>query len=307
MAASRLSVAARRRRRSALLLAATVAAIAGALALNAAGAVERLEYQAIDTRFSIRGSTGAPKNVVVVGVDAKTFGTRRTAGSASSGRSRAAATPRSSTSSCSDGARVIAYDVQFTEPSPTGERVRRRTAAAVDLRGDARRPPRRAGHDRGRPRRRHRGARRRRDPPVRRRRRRERHHARRSRRDRAAGALRARRAALVRRVECASGAGTPALALAVRRPGAADRLLRTARHDPHVLVLRRRGRALPAGDVQRQGRRRRRGRAEPPGPVRHLDVGQRSDARGRSCRRRRSRRSSTTSRCAAPPGGSRSC
>ena len=80
MAASRLSAAARRRRRSALLLAATVAAILGALALNAAGAVERLENQAIDTRFSVRGSQGAPKDVVVVGVDAKTFRARSQGG-----------------------------------------------------------------------------------------------------------------------------------------------------------------------------------------------------------------------------------
>ena len=56
-----------------LLAVATLAAIAGALALNAAGAVDRLEFQSIDTRFAVRGSQGAPKDVVVVGVDAKTF------------------------------------------------------------------------------------------------------------------------------------------------------------------------------------------------------------------------------------------
>jgi len=121
MAASRLSVAARRRRRSVLLLAATVAAIAGALALNAAGAVERLEYQAIDTRFQVRGSLGAPKDVVVVGVDAKTFRARSDGGIGEQWPFARRRHAQVIDQLVADGARVIAYDVQFTEPSPTGE------------------------------------------------------------------------------------------------------------------------------------------------------------------------------------------
>jgi len=37
------------------------------------GFFESLERQSIDTRFSLRGSTGAPKNLAVVEIDAKTF------------------------------------------------------------------------------------------------------------------------------------------------------------------------------------------------------------------------------------------
>ena len=121
MTASRLSVAARRRRRSILLLTATVAAILGALGLNGAGAVERLDNQAIDTRFSIRGSQGAPKDVVVVGVDAKTFGAAEDGGIGEQWPFARRRHAEVIDQLVRDGARVIAYDVQFTEPSPTGE------------------------------------------------------------------------------------------------------------------------------------------------------------------------------------------
>lgn len=121
MSAPRLSAAARRRRRALLLLAATIGAIAGALALTAAGATERLENQAIDTRFAVRGSEGAPPGVVVVGVDAKTFRAREDGGIGEQwpfARRRHAEVIEALVR---DGVRVIAYDVQFTEPSPTGE------------------------------------------------------------------------------------------------------------------------------------------------------------------------------------------
>ena len=121
MAASRLSVAARRRRRSILLAVATLAAIAGALALNAAGAVDRLEYQSIDTRFAVRGSQGAPDDVVVVGVDAKTFRSRAEGGIGEQWPFARRRHAQVVDELVRDGARVIAYDVQFTEPSPTGE------------------------------------------------------------------------------------------------------------------------------------------------------------------------------------------
>ncbi len=121
MAASRLSVAARRRRRLILLTIATLAAIAGTLALAAAGAVERLEFQSIDTRFAIRGSEGAPKDVVVVGVDAKTFRSRAEGGIGEQWPFARYRHAQVVDELVRDGARVIAYDVQFTEPSPTGK------------------------------------------------------------------------------------------------------------------------------------------------------------------------------------------
>ncbi len=121
MAPSRLSAAARRRRRVILLATATVAAVLGALALDAAGAIERLDNQAIDTRFAVRGDQGAPKDVVVVGVDAKTF---RSPDDGGIGEQWPFARRRHAQvvdQLARDGVRVIAYDVQFTEPSPTGE------------------------------------------------------------------------------------------------------------------------------------------------------------------------------------------
>ena len=122
MAASRLSVAARRRRRFILLLTATVAAIVGALGLNAAGAIERLDDQAIDTRFAVRGSQGAPKDVVVVGVDAKTFRSPAEGGIGEQWPFARRRHAQVMDQLVRDGARVIAYDVQFTEESPTGQR-----------------------------------------------------------------------------------------------------------------------------------------------------------------------------------------
>lgn len=121
MTASRLSAAARRRRRFGLLLVATIAAIGGALGLVAAGAVERLENQAIDTRFAVRGSQGAPKDVVVVGVDAKTFRAPQDGGIGEQWPFARRRHAEVIDQLVRDGARVIAYDVQFTEPSPTGE------------------------------------------------------------------------------------------------------------------------------------------------------------------------------------------
>ncbi len=121
MGASRLSAAARRRRRSALLLTATLAAIAGAIGLTAAGAVKRLENQSTDTRFSVRGPQGAPDDVVVVGVDAKTFRAPEKGGIGEQWPFARRRHAQVIDELVRDGARVIAYDVQFTEPSPTGE------------------------------------------------------------------------------------------------------------------------------------------------------------------------------------------
>ena len=121
MAASRLSVAARRRRRLILLAVATLAAIGGTLLLGVAGAIDRLEFQSIDTRFAVRGSEGAPKDVVVVGVDAKTFRARNLGGIGEQWPFARYRHAQVIDELVRDGARVIAYDVQFTEPSPTGK------------------------------------------------------------------------------------------------------------------------------------------------------------------------------------------
>jgi adenylate cyclase len=82
------------------------------LALYALDGLERIELQTVDGRFSIRGERAPPDDVAVVLIDNQSLeriGTfpfpRSVHGDVIEALHR-------------DGARVIAYDVQFTEPSP---------------------------------------------------------------------------------------------------------------------------------------------------------------------------------------------
>jgi adenylate cyclase len=97
-----------------LVCAGLIATVIGAV-LQQTDSLRRLELQSVDTRFSVRGPEPAPKDVVVVGVDAATFGAlnqqwpfRRTIHADVIDRLRKA------------GAKLIAYDVQFTEKSSPG-------------------------------------------------------------------------------------------------------------------------------------------------------------------------------------------
>ena len=84
-----------------------------------------------------------------------------------------------------------------------------------------------------------------------------------------------------------------------------DRLRGTAEDDPHLLLRRRPLRPGQPGSVQGQDRRRRRHLAGPPG--RQADpVRRRTDVGLPRSRRTRSRPSSTASRCAPPRAGSTS-
>jgi adenylate cyclase len=88
------------------------------LALAALGLLHSIDLSSIDTRFAIRGSDGPPRGVVVVGIDSATFNyldnhdptaahfpfARRIDARVIANLSR-------------DGAKVIAYDEQFTEPT----------------------------------------------------------------------------------------------------------------------------------------------------------------------------------------------
>jgi len=75
--------------------------------------IDGAELDTVDQRFNIRGSNGAPDDIVVVGIDDVTFGDlqqrwpfpRRFHARAIDALSKA-------------GAKAIAYDIQFTEPSP---------------------------------------------------------------------------------------------------------------------------------------------------------------------------------------------
>lgn len=105
-------------RRSRIRSLAVIAAIA-AIAATAAYATDLFrpqELNTVDARFSVRGSQGAPKDVVVVQVDDVTFGELN----------QRWPFPRSLHARLIDrlreaGVRTIAYDVQFTEETSTRE------------------------------------------------------------------------------------------------------------------------------------------------------------------------------------------
>jgi adenylate cyclase len=97
-----------------LVCAGLIAAAIGTL-LQQTDSLRQLELQTVDTRFSVRGPARPPDDVVVVGVDDVTFkyvGKQwpfpRTVHADVIDRLRKA------------GAKLIAYDVQFTEKSPPG-------------------------------------------------------------------------------------------------------------------------------------------------------------------------------------------
>lgn len=83
-----------------------------ALVLSAAGALDGLETASVDQRFRIRGTHDIPKAIVVVGVDDQTL--HELAIRPPFPRSIYATTIRNLTAA---GARVIAYDIQFSEPT----------------------------------------------------------------------------------------------------------------------------------------------------------------------------------------------
>jgi CHASE2 domain-containing sensor protein len=91
---------------------AALAAIALGLVSYAAGAWPRLENDAIDVRFAVRGPTPAPPEVIVVAIDENSFSELRAQWPF--GRAMHAAVVERLRA---DRAKVIAYDVQFTEPS----------------------------------------------------------------------------------------------------------------------------------------------------------------------------------------------
>jgi adenylate cyclase len=106
----------RRRIRAYLLAGVALAAVGLGLLAYSADWFQRTELDSVDLRFSIRGDEPAPRNLVVVGVDDDTF----------SDLGVQWPFPRSMHGQVidrlkRDGARVIAYDVQFTEPTEPKE------------------------------------------------------------------------------------------------------------------------------------------------------------------------------------------
>jgi adenylate cyclase len=98
--------------RAELLLGAFVVITAGTIALYAVGALGRTENSTINQRFAIRGTQPAPSDVVLVAIDDKSFDELKVQWPFP--RTLHANVIRNLTKA---GAKVIAYDVQFTEPS----------------------------------------------------------------------------------------------------------------------------------------------------------------------------------------------
>ncbi len=94
------------------MLCAAVAGAAIGLVTYATDAFDRLELDTLDTRFAVRGNQDPPSDIVVVEIDDVTFGELK----------RRWPFPRSLHARLINrledaGARTIAYDVQFTEPT----------------------------------------------------------------------------------------------------------------------------------------------------------------------------------------------
>jgi adenylate cyclase len=101
--------------RAALTLAVGLLAAGIALAVGATGVLDELELNSVDERFQIRGTQPPPKNVIVVGIGDTTLR-----------RVHAQVLPRSLHARVIDtllraGARVVAYDVEFSDPSTPHE------------------------------------------------------------------------------------------------------------------------------------------------------------------------------------------
>ena len=100
----------RARLRATLFIAAGLTAAAVMLGLYTVGALKGLELRSVDTRFSVRGTQDQPKDVAVVAIDTKTFNKLKVQWPF----------PRRFHAQVldqlrKDGAKAVAFDVQFTE------------------------------------------------------------------------------------------------------------------------------------------------------------------------------------------------
>src|SRR5689334_23472560 len=111
----------RGRLRVALFLGVGLALTGVTLVAYGTNVFKSLELNSVDTRFSIRGNQAVPKNLALVVIDARTFTDFN-----SSGRSARWPFPRRRFAEVinrlrNDGAKVIAYDIQFTEQSDVSD------------------------------------------------------------------------------------------------------------------------------------------------------------------------------------------
>ena len=112
----------RRRLRASIFLGVGLALTGIALLAYGTNVVKQLELNTVDTRFSVRGSQGAPKDLAVVQIDDTTFTDFNNQGR----QNIRYPFPRSLFAGvidrlCKDGAKVVAYDIQFTEQTTIAE------------------------------------------------------------------------------------------------------------------------------------------------------------------------------------------
>ena len=103
------------RLRVALFLGVGFAATGIALVAYGTNIFRSLELDSVDTRFSIRGDQPRPKDVVVVAIDDETFSDFNSAGLSGRYPFPRRRFARVINNLSDDGAKVIAYDIQFTE------------------------------------------------------------------------------------------------------------------------------------------------------------------------------------------------
>jgi adenylate cyclase len=102
-----------RRLRATLLLAAALTITAAGLAAQAAHVLQRFDLSTVNLRFSLRGTQPAPKGIVLVAIDDKTYNTPPKPTWPFDRHDHAKVLRNLAKA----GAKVIAYDVQFTEQS----------------------------------------------------------------------------------------------------------------------------------------------------------------------------------------------
>jgi adenylate cyclase len=112
----------RRRLRASIFLGVGLALTGIALLAYGTNVFKQLELNTVDTRFSVRGSQGTPKDLAVVQIDATTFSDFNNQGR----QNIRYPFPRSLFAGvidrlCKGGAKVIAYDIQFTEQTTIAE------------------------------------------------------------------------------------------------------------------------------------------------------------------------------------------
>jgi adenylate cyclase len=110
----------RSRFRLALFLGTGLGAAAIALTAYFFGILRTQELSTVDARFSIRGAQHQPKDVVVIGIDADTFSDFQNGNLASHWPFSRYYHAKVINTLRKDGAKVIAYDIQFTEPTSPG-------------------------------------------------------------------------------------------------------------------------------------------------------------------------------------------